>query len=417
MITYRYDAYGNTTKSNNTLNNPYQYNAEYTDSSTELQYLRARYYDSSQGRFTTKDTYLGTILNPLSRNLYTYVENNPLNYIDPSGHKRLGKKGKPVASSKGAKGFNAAVIKKSTPKKPVDFKTALNYTNSLNKSPYGRYSYQVPVRGSVSGTLTTRTNSIMQLALAERHRQMCESYTTKAKDTGTKNVSFRDKVRAKTGLDIYAAGDAALSFAGAVGSVVAAGVGILAVPETGGAGLILTAFGASSAVFAASDFVEYIHDINVGKDGEYRHGTENRSYNTIYDGLFKKNDSVYNGVRNFVDIGTSIFSIGTAINSISKTPAQKIKDVTGKNKYVPSNNKNVFPENPNGFNPNGYRKETYETRNGKIIKWFDENGKAVYEWDEDIANSSHYHVIGDDGNTRMPNSFGETHFNPGDDIP
>lgn len=86
MITYRYDAYGNTTKSNNTVNNPYQYNAEYTDSSTGLQYLRARYYDSSQGRFTAKDTYLGTIPNPLSRNLYTYVENNPLNFVDPSGH-------------------------------------------------------------------------------------------------------------------------------------------------------------------------------------------------------------------------------------------------------------------------------------------------------------------------------------------
>ena len=86
MITYRYDAYGNTTKSNNTLNNPYQYNAEYTDSSTGLQYLRARYYDSSQGRFTTKDDYLGEIEYPLSRNLYTYCYNNPLNYTDPSGH-------------------------------------------------------------------------------------------------------------------------------------------------------------------------------------------------------------------------------------------------------------------------------------------------------------------------------------------
>ena len=74
MITYRYDAYGNTTKSNNTLNNPYQYNAEYTDSSTGLQYLRARYYDSSQGRFTAKDTYLGTIPNPLSRNLYAEID-------------------------------------------------------------------------------------------------------------------------------------------------------------------------------------------------------------------------------------------------------------------------------------------------------------------------------------------------------
>ncbi len=86
MITYRYDAYGNTTKSNNTLNNPYQYNAEYTDSSTELQYLRARYYDSSQGRFTTKDTLLGSIEKPITRNLYTYCGNNPLNITDPSGH-------------------------------------------------------------------------------------------------------------------------------------------------------------------------------------------------------------------------------------------------------------------------------------------------------------------------------------------
>ncbi|MDE5974509.1 MAG: hypothetical protein K2G73_07560, partial [Eubacterium sp.] len=86
MITYRYDAYGNTTKSNNTLNNPYQYNAEYTDSSTELQYLRARYYDSSQGRFTTKDTLLGSTDKPITRNLYTYCGNNPLNITDPSGH-------------------------------------------------------------------------------------------------------------------------------------------------------------------------------------------------------------------------------------------------------------------------------------------------------------------------------------------
>ena len=86
MITYSYDAYGNTKKSSNSLNNPYQYNAEYTDSSTGLQYLRARYYESSQGRFTTKDTYLGEIAYPLSRNLYTYCYNNPLNYTDPSGH-------------------------------------------------------------------------------------------------------------------------------------------------------------------------------------------------------------------------------------------------------------------------------------------------------------------------------------------
>ena len=38
------------------------------------------------GRFITQDTYEGDISNPLSLNLYTYVENNPLKYMDPSGH-------------------------------------------------------------------------------------------------------------------------------------------------------------------------------------------------------------------------------------------------------------------------------------------------------------------------------------------
>ncbi|MDE6505837.1 MAG: RHS repeat-associated core domain-containing protein, partial [Eubacterium sp.] len=51
-----------------------------------LQYLRARYYDSSQGRFTTKDTLLGSTDKPITLNLYTYCGNNPLNITDPSGH-------------------------------------------------------------------------------------------------------------------------------------------------------------------------------------------------------------------------------------------------------------------------------------------------------------------------------------------
>lgn len=87
MVQYTYDAYGNTTvNTGSPLNNPYQYNAEYTDSSTGNQYLRARYYDPASGRFLTKDTYLGETNDPLSLNLYTYAQNNPINYVDPSGH-------------------------------------------------------------------------------------------------------------------------------------------------------------------------------------------------------------------------------------------------------------------------------------------------------------------------------------------
>ncbi|WP_254659952.1 polymorphic toxin-type HINT domain-containing protein, partial [Paenibacillus sp. KS1] len=36
--------------------------------------------------FINEDTYEGDINDPLSLNLYTYVSNNPLKYVDPSGH-------------------------------------------------------------------------------------------------------------------------------------------------------------------------------------------------------------------------------------------------------------------------------------------------------------------------------------------
>jgi RHS repeat-associated protein len=43
-----------------------------------------RVYD--QPRFLTQDTYKGNMYEPMSQNLYTYVGNNPINYVDPTGH-------------------------------------------------------------------------------------------------------------------------------------------------------------------------------------------------------------------------------------------------------------------------------------------------------------------------------------------
>ncbi|WP_242993690.1 RHS repeat-associated core domain-containing protein, partial [Lachnotalea glycerini] len=65
---------------------PYGYNAEAVDTNTGLQYLRARYYNSSIGGFLTQDTDTGSLEDPLTQNLYTYTGNNPVNYVDPSGH-------------------------------------------------------------------------------------------------------------------------------------------------------------------------------------------------------------------------------------------------------------------------------------------------------------------------------------------
>ncbi|MFB6367738.1 RHS repeat-associated core domain-containing protein [Paenibacillus elgii] len=83
---YTYDIWGNPLTIKEQVPQPFRYSGEFWDNSAHLQYLRARWYDPSAGRFMNQDTYEGDISNPLSLNLYTYVHNNPLRYTDPSGH-------------------------------------------------------------------------------------------------------------------------------------------------------------------------------------------------------------------------------------------------------------------------------------------------------------------------------------------
>lgn len=51
-----------------------------------LVYLRARHYAPHLGRFLQRDTFSGFAARPQSLNRYAYVENNPANMTDPSGH-------------------------------------------------------------------------------------------------------------------------------------------------------------------------------------------------------------------------------------------------------------------------------------------------------------------------------------------
>ncbi|MTI48435.1 MAG: hypothetical protein FH761_11375 [Firmicutes bacterium] len=51
-----------------------------------MYYLRARYYNPYTGRFITEDSYKGEDNNPLSLNLYTYCYNDPIQFVDPTGH-------------------------------------------------------------------------------------------------------------------------------------------------------------------------------------------------------------------------------------------------------------------------------------------------------------------------------------------
>ncbi|MCQ4087558.1 RHS repeat-associated core domain-containing protein [Saccharibacillus sp. JS10] len=83
---YTYDIWGNPLTSDVQVENVFGYSGEYWDEDTGLQYLRSRWYDPSIGRFIQEDTFEGYVNRPSSLNPYTYVENNPLVRIDPSGH-------------------------------------------------------------------------------------------------------------------------------------------------------------------------------------------------------------------------------------------------------------------------------------------------------------------------------------------
>ena len=98
VVKYEYDAWGNhtvlgvndaeITDSNHIGRiNLFRYRGYTYDESTGLYYLLTRFYDPETGRFLNMDTLEyaePTITNGL--NLYAYGLNNPIMYVDPTGH-------------------------------------------------------------------------------------------------------------------------------------------------------------------------------------------------------------------------------------------------------------------------------------------------------------------------------------------
>lgn len=78
---YAYDAFGNRTVEEESVENRFGFAGEMLDAVTGQYYLRARFYNPVIARFLSEDTYYGDGLN-----LYAYCYNNPVGYVDPSGH-------------------------------------------------------------------------------------------------------------------------------------------------------------------------------------------------------------------------------------------------------------------------------------------------------------------------------------------
>ena len=79
--TYAYEAFGNVLSQTGTVTNPYQFQTKHTSAVTGLVNFGFRSYNPIVGRFITADP-LGFVNGP---NVYAYVGNNPLNWIDPWG--------------------------------------------------------------------------------------------------------------------------------------------------------------------------------------------------------------------------------------------------------------------------------------------------------------------------------------------
>jgi RHS repeat-associated protein len=128
LNTYKYLPFGESSGASETVANPFEYVGRLgiMRDGSGLDYMRARWYEPSQGRFTQADPIgLAGGVNP-----YTYGTNNPISFVDPSGLVPL---------------FNAAF-----PQNPVN-NALVNQalTTEINPAPYmfSPLSYEVPSPG------------------------------------------------------------------------------------------------------------------------------------------------------------------------------------------------------------------------------------------------------------------------------
>ena len=131
VLSYWYDDFGQVDEyreSGNSLINEVQYTGAIYDELTGLLYLNARFYDPATGRFISQDTYRGERDDAGTWHLYAYCANDPVNYVDPSGHKKI-TIGIDVTNK-----LNRLMLKNA--------KWLYNYASRMNKR-YGIKRYQV----------------------------------------------------------------------------------------------------------------------------------------------------------------------------------------------------------------------------------------------------------------------------------
>jgi RHS repeat-associated protein len=81
-----YHPYGTTRYTDGTLPTDFEFTGQRKDSYTQLTLMGARWYDPRIGRWISPDSIVPDPSNSQSLNRFSYVNNRPLNFTDPSGH-------------------------------------------------------------------------------------------------------------------------------------------------------------------------------------------------------------------------------------------------------------------------------------------------------------------------------------------
>jgi RHS repeat-associated protein len=93
---WTYSAFGYVVGRTGSTENMFTYTGEQWNPNAGFYYLRARWYDPGNGRFTSTDPYPGDPQSPVSLHRYLYANTCPISLSDPSGkraaiYRRLGR--------------------------------------------------------------------------------------------------------------------------------------------------------------------------------------------------------------------------------------------------------------------------------------------------------------------------------------
>ncbi len=138
-----------------TVENRFGFAGEMMDAVTGQYYLRARFYNPVIARFLSEDTYYGDGLN-----LYAYCHNNPVGYVDPSGH-ICEKKYNAVESLREQDGSNAAdALKKYKELREQGYTPEQIKNGDYKKSRYSKTYYEGTTK--VGGQINDISRTVYQ---------------------------------------------------------------------------------------------------------------------------------------------------------------------------------------------------------------------------------------------------------------